>query len=62
MKSHADDFYQLAKQLGCESIVVGGHDWYNSSRGLQSLLELITDDFAGAQLSPGDLHCIIQHL
>ncbi|THC93651.1 hypothetical protein EYZ11_006863 [Aspergillus tanneri] len=26
-KSHADDFVQLAKQLNCENIIVGGHDW-----------------------------------
>ncbi|KAJ5307726.1 alpha/beta hydrolase [Penicillium atrosanguineum] len=27
MKSHCEDFHQLAKQLGCENIILGGHDW-----------------------------------
>ncbi|KAJ6120163.1 hypothetical protein N7523_004443 [Penicillium sp. IBT 18751x] len=26
-KSLADDIVQLAKQLGCENVIVGGHDW-----------------------------------
>lgn len=27
-KSHADDLAELGKQLGCENIVLAGHDWY----------------------------------
>jgi hypothetical protein len=26
-KSHADDFHELCKSLGCENVVVGAHDW-----------------------------------
>jgi pimeloyl-ACP methyl ester carboxylesterase len=26
-KSHAVDFHELCKSLGCESVVVGAHDW-----------------------------------
>ncbi|KAJ5161560.1 alpha/beta hydrolase [Penicillium capsulatum] len=26
-KSHADDFVVLLKQLGCQDIILGGHDW-----------------------------------
>jgi hypothetical protein len=28
LKSQCEDFYLLAKQLGCEDIILGGHDWY----------------------------------
>ncbi|KAJ5598751.1 alpha/beta hydrolase [Penicillium hordei] len=27
LKSQCEDFYLLAKQLGCEDIILGGHDW-----------------------------------
>lgn len=27
LKSHADDFRELAIELGAHEIVVGGHDW-----------------------------------
>ncbi|CAK1364338.1 unnamed protein product [Cercospora beticola] len=26
-KSQVDDFYELCKSLGCESVIVAGHDW-----------------------------------
>lgn len=26
-KSHAVDFHELCKSLGCENVVVGAHDW-----------------------------------
>jgi hypothetical protein len=26
-KSHAVDFHELCKSLGCDNVVVGAHDW-----------------------------------
>ena len=41
-KRAADDIKELAKQLGCETIILGGHDWVsppvcNVVRGFGSL-------------------------